>query len=47
MRPSQGSYQNRTVHAPGRWSWVGVSGFLFFLLKGLLWLIAPAWLALR
>ena len=28
-----------------RWPRIGVAGFLFFLLKGLLWLVGPALLA--
>lgn len=26
---------------------LGVGGFLFFLIKGLLWLLVPAWLAVE
>ncbi len=29
------------------WSRVGVAGFTFFLLKGILWLLAPVLFALR
>ena len=39
--------QDRAHPGAGRASWLrrlGVAGFLFFLIKGLLWLLVPAFL---
>ena len=31
---------------PRRWRWVGAAAFMFFLIKGLLWLAIPALVAM-
>ncbi len=33
--------QSKTEHLWRSWSRVGMAGFTFFLVKGLLWLLAP------
>jgi hypothetical protein len=35
------------ARVPSRWARLGLAGFLFFLIQGLLWLIVPAALWLR
>jgi hypothetical protein len=46
MRPSASPRHSYTDQPLTRWSRVGVAGFTFFLLKGLLWLLAPVLFAL-
>lgn len=41
MKLINDSTQSLTDHLSRGWSRVGVAGFTFFLLKGLLWLLAP------
>ena len=35
------SAQSLTNHLSSSWSRVGIASFTFFMLKGLLWLLAP------
>lgn len=41
MKLLSGSAQSKIDHLSHRWSRIGMAGFTFFLLKGLLWLLAP------
>ena len=41
MKLLGGSVQSKTDHLSHSWSRVGMAGFTFFMLKGLLWLLAP------
>ncbi|MCP9470745.1 MAG: hypothetical protein NNA31_12185 [Nitrospira sp.] len=41
MQSLSGSAQSKIDHLSHRWSRIGMAGFTFFLLKGLLWLLAP------
>lgn len=41
MRLSLSSHYANAEQAHSRWSRIGLAGFSFFLLKGLLWLLAP------
>lgn len=46
MRHSISSDHPHTEQPSTRWSCVGLAGFTLFLLKGILWLLAPVLLAL-
>jgi len=46
MRLSISSNDPRTAQPSTWWSRVGVAGFTFFLLKGILWVLAPVLFAL-
>ena len=41
MKRLSNSIQSLTSHPSRSWSRVGMAGFTFFMLKGLLWLLAP------
>jgi hypothetical protein len=41
MKFLNGSDQSTTDHLSRSWSRVGMASFTFFMLKGLLWLLAP------
>jgi hypothetical protein len=41
MKLLSGADQFKTDHLSRSWSRVGMASFTFFLLKGLLWLLAP------
>lgn len=41
MQSLSASAQSKTDLLPRSWSRVGMAGFMFFLAKGLLWLLAP------
>ena len=41
MRLLTDSAQSLTNHLSSSWSRVGIASFTFFMLKGLLWLLAP------
>jgi hypothetical protein len=41
MQSLSGSVVSKTDHRSRSWSRVGMAGFTFFLLKGVLWLLAP------
>jgi len=45
MKRFSNSAQSLTSHLSRSWSRVGMADFTFFLLKGLLWLLAPVLLA--
>jgi hypothetical protein len=45
MKLLGGSAQSKTDHLSRSWSRVGMASFTFFMLKGLLWLLAPVLLA--
>ncbi len=41
MRQSLSCQYAHAEHARSRWSRLGLAGFTLFLLKGVLWLLAP------
>ena len=41
MKLLRGSAESLTDHLSRGWSRIGMAGFTFFLLKGLLWVLAP------